>query len=162
MYCQTICRFKRNLILLRAKFKTVISPYYGFVLFGLTLCPYTAAKNFQFAAKIGSYLYFNYDSVLPACADNKAFPRAKTFKASVLPFFGKRGHEVDISFVALQEHFGNSRSAAEVSVYLERRVRGPEVGKRTSFQKRTQNIIRPFAVFGPRPSVKFVRYGPTG
>ena len=64
--------------------------------------------------------------------------------------------------MALQQHFRYSRTSAEVSVYLERRVEIPQVGVCTVGQQPVEQLVCPLAVTCPCPEIEFVRSRPAG
>ena len=69
---------------------------------------------------------------------------------------------MDISLVALDQHLGNTCRCAEVSVYLERRVRVPKVGKSAVCEQGIEQIVSAVAVFDPCPGVHLVTRRPAG
>ena len=57
-----------------------------------------------------------------------AAANAQPLEISGSPVIGERGKQLNIAVLALDKHFGNSRSSAKVSVDLERRMRAKQVG----------------------------------
>src|SRR5262245_29855025 len=87
----------------------------------------------------------------PSYIDFKSAAGAQPFDAPVGPGRRRRGQQVNLSRVALQQHLGDARGAAEVAVDLERRVNVEQVGQRRFAEQREQVLIRLLSVFESRP-----------
>ena len=64
--------------------------------------------------------------------------------------------------MALQKHLGDAGGAAEVTVYLERRVNIPEVGCGIFFKEVLKEVVRALTVLHSRPEVQSVCDAPAG
>ena len=66
---------------------------------------------------------------------------------TVRPRRGQRRQQANLSLVALQQHLGDGRRAAEVAVDLKRRVRVEHVGiGALGAEQELQNVVRVIAV----------------
>ena len=81
-----------------------------------------------FAGDVGADGTLNEFVCAPAKIDLEPSSCAKTFDGAFVPCGWKRGQEIDWSFVALQEKFGDGGGCAEVSVDLEDGVFAGGVG----------------------------------
>ena len=55
--------------------------------------------------------------------------------------------------MALQQHFRDTRRAAEIAVYLKRRVEVPEIIKRAIAEKSAEQLVGAFSIARPRPQI---------
>ena len=102
-------------------------------------------------------------AVLPRQIDLEPAARSQAGDVTVRPRRGKRRQQANLSLVALQQHLGDCRRAAEVAVDLKRRVRVEHVGVGAlGAEQELQDVVRVVAVAEPRPEVDPPRGGPAG
>src|SRR5204863_7970963 len=93
-------------------------------------------------------------AVLPRQVDLEPTARSQSGDATVGPRRGKRRQKANLSRVALHEHLGDRRGAAEVAVDLKRRVRVEHVGVRPlGTEQEFQDVVRVIAVAKPGPEI---------
>ena len=96
------------------------------------------ALEFQAAdtADGGGHVYLLQALILPFAFEYEAAACAKPLEVAAAPRIGESGQKLYIARVALYKHFAYARRYAEVAVYLEGRVRAPEVGQGVVLYKR--------------------------
>ena len=73
------------------------------------------------------YFVINHLAVFPGAFHGLIAVGAEAFSMAVFPHGGEGGQQLDGAVVALQQHLGDSRRAAEVAVDLERRMGAEKV-----------------------------------
>ena len=92
--------------------------------------------------------------MLPGQTDLESAGRSQPCDLTVRPRRGQRRQQPDLPLVALQQHLGDGRRAAEVAVDLERRVRVEHVGiGALGAEQELQDVVGVVAVGEPRPEI---------
>ena len=116
--------------------------------------------------RLAAYARKNADGVrggvLPLCVDNEVASCNKSLEASLAPIIGQAGADIDIAVMALEQHLCDTCGTAEVTVYLERRVRIKEIRICTSADKEAQTVVALLAFARSRPCVDAVSDRPAG
>ena len=93
-------------------------------------------------------------AVVPVQVDLESTARPQAPHCAPRPRVRERGKQVELSGVALQQHFGDSCGCAEVAVDLKRRVRVEQVRiGPLGAQEKFEDAIGMLAVTEPRPEV---------
>ncbi len=100
--------------------------------------------------------------VLPFHVHLEPTTGAQSVNGTACPLPRQCRKQCDFAVVALQQHLGNRRRAAEVPVHLKRRMIIKQVGQRGALQKSDNVLVRLFGVTKAGPEVDDPRAAPTG
>ena len=102
-------------------------------------------------------------AVFPLDIDFETAAGAKAFYRAVGPGLGQRGQNFDLAGVALQQHFGDARRAAEIAVDLERRMGVEHVRIRARrIEQHGENLVGVLGVLQTGPEVQPPADAPAG
>lgn len=92
--------------------------------------------------------------------DLEAASGKKAGDFAVRPGGRKCRQQMDESQMALQQHFGNAGGAAEIAVYLERRMGVPQIVQSAVPEKIPEQFVGSVSVIQPGPLVQFPAHTP--